>query len=885
MKGVNNMENLNLKYAVIDTEVLEDYFSLQVKNETMNTVAVYECYNDDDIKQVYKMLKSATRPMYAYSIDYDKVILNALCKFVENRTTNIVYHLRKISDYVIQHKINYFRLNADFWTESFFKIQKNDKYVDYKTLFQLSINRTKSMYSEKSIHDFLDEYGYILGKSKVFKNLIINSIPKIYFYYTIKVDKSIQMTISLKKLQLIHEGYNVKFDFSKYTKMADIKAAGLYEYFIQYSENDVLFLEKLFLDKPKDDIIKRYYAYKAVKQINPDIEIGINELYAENDTALITKILQIDRPNKNIEVDYTKLIKTNYPEFNRFVKFVSSNNDVKRDRELKDGYCNLFQKEYINDDYQILDNNKVDVVVNSFDTITINGTVVKFGLGGAHGAIDKYIGENLKHLDYTSQYPSIILQYKHLFRNIINVELYEAVYNMRVDAKPKLKEIEKQFGRDSVEYKELDLLVSGLKLILNTAYGLINSNFELPISCKVLGRFICLKGQSLLLNLSYKLIELNNMILLVNVNTDGIIVKLPENCNIDQLIKDDIDGYFILGVDHINKIIQKDVNSYLKIMGNNLRKKGAFNIKVKQNINRHERLSVNTINAIRCINHQSVKILPVYFDTKWVDMEEKSYYLTTPDKGKIAIKQTKKPEILSINGEQMYFTDNQDDADLGIYQKYARIVESKILDFTFVNSDIKNIPYIEEPINPDSDENNKLKRKIKRQLYKLFVDDKDKIGFVGYKGNNKANSYHDGNPVKPLIHYNMTQIQNSTYCKGFSLTPNGTFVIFDIDLFDKNTGNLKPGWKKCKSLIEVLQSQNTFECWNNKTEKINRKFIFKCSEDINLINDYDGYIEILKDKATIYSLPDNSDIIYSCNFEEPKTLNLDILRGHLKKTC
>jgi len=112
------------------------------------------------------------------------------------------------------------------------------------------------------------------------------------------------------------------------------------------------------------------------------------------------------------------------------------------------------------------------------------------------------------------------------------------------------------------------LIVDGLKLIMNTAYGLINSNYKLPISCKVLGRFICLKGQALLLNLAYKIISFDANIKLINVNTDGLIIKLPDEKNhdyIQHIIDDDRNGYFTLGSDKIDLLVQSDVNSYIKI--------------------------------------------------------------------------------------------------------------------------------------------------------------------------------------------------------------------------------------------------------------------------------------------------------------------------------
>jgi len=872
----------NLRYLVIDTETLEDYFSLQYKNEK-GISKVYECYNDNDIHKLYALLTRVKRPMYCYSIDYDKIMINALCKFVESKTINICYHLRQVSNYIINHKIDYFRLNKLFWTDCYFKIKESDIDLSQKEIWDQSILKCKQLNPNQKTREFIDLYQRILGKSKVFKSLIINSIPKINFYYTVKNDKSLQMTISLKKLQLIYEGYNIKFDFNKYTKIADIKKDGLYDTFIEYSLNDVNFLDTIFKDKPLKDITKRIYAVQAVKQINPDIEISDIEIYSENDTALITKLLSIDKPNKVFTVDYTKHIKTNYKQFNDFVKFVSENNNlISKDRELKETYCSKFKKEYITDDYTIVNDN-VDLQINSFDTLIINNTSIKFGLGGVHGAIPSYISENLLHLDYTSQYPSIILQYKELFKNIINVDLYEAVYNMRIESKPKLKLIENEKGIDSPEYKELLLIVEGLKLILNTAYGLINSNFELPISFKPLGRFICLKGQSLLLNLAYKLIKYNNDISLVNVNTDGIILKLPENCNIDQLIKEDIDGYFVLGVDKIKKIIQRDVNSYLKIMENeSLKTKGAFNLKIKQHINKNEQLSVLLQNAIRLINNQSVQILPVYFDIKWINKEEKAYYLTNSINGSIAIKNTVKPQILSIDNEMFYFTDNKDLADLSLYQKYSRIIMDRILTFSMTNTE-KNLPFIENTLIEDTEENNKSKKTLKLKLTKLFnLTDKNKnlLGFVGFKGDTKTNSYINGKPIKPLIHYTMTKIQNSTYCKGFSLTSGDKFLIIDVDIFDKHTNKPKIGFQICNLLINKLKEQNTFECWNDKTIRTNRKFIFKCNDKILIKSPYNKYIEILTQKATILTL-DEVNIKYDCNWIEPIEFNLNEFKEYI----
>ncbi len=882
---------LNLKYSIIDTECLEDYFSLQAKSEK-SEVQVYECYSDEDCYQLYNQLKKVTRPMYFYSIDYDKVMLNALCKLVEKKETNILYHLRKINDYIIQDKLDYFRLNAEFWIDCYFYIKKTNEYMEHDEVFELAKIKIKSMYPQ--YHGFIDNYSHIFGKSKVFKNLIMNSIPKIYYYYNIDVNKTIKPSISLKKLQLIHEGYNIKFDFSKYTKIADIKKDGLFDKWIEYSKNDVLFLEKLFLAKPKDDITKRFYAYKAIKQINPDFEIDINVLFSENNTTLISKILEIPNPVKNFEFDYEEHIKTDHPDFNHLVSFVNQNNFIKKDKDLKNKYCQDYEKDYITDDQTIVNDDKIDLLIGSFMELIINGTKVKIGLGGCHGAIDQYIGENLIHLDYTSQYPSIILQYKEFFRNIINVDLYEAVYNLRITSKTKLSELKVKIeeaykiiedggnemgdiaeqGPQIEEWEkekiELELIVEGLKLILNSCYGLINSNFNISIACKKLGRFICLKGQSLIINLATKLINKCPDIKLININTDGIICKIPEGVNIDGIIEQDRDGYFTLGVKQYKSIIQKDVNSY--ILDNKV--KGNFNIKIKQNINRHERISVNAINAIRLIQNKEIKFLPIFFDTKWIDKEEKRYYFTTKENGVKAIKRTAKPEILYIDNELMYFTDDINKADKSLYKKYAEITKNKILNFTWVNPTNTNKPYVEVELIEDIDENILVKRLEKRKLYKLLGTGiaSKYIGFTGYKGSIKANSYYPLKPIVPLVYYTMTQIQNSTYCQGFSLhNIDNSFIIIDIDALDKTTGRGKWGFGVLNFIIPLLREAKTFEVWNSQTLKFNHKYIFKNPDPkINYkVNDkYSKFIELI-DKGVIWSMKHSErQYFYQGEFKE-----------------
>lgn len=536
------MNDFKLKYLIADTECLSDYFSFQCKNESNDKIYIYECYNDNDIRELYQLLSVSTRPQYYYSIDYDKVMLNALCKMVEKNYTDIIPKLREINDLIIQQKLNYFRLNRSFWCDYYFKYKENNPELKHQELFKRSANNFIGVERE-----LIDNFPAVLGQSEVIKNMIINSIPKIMYYFSIRKDNSIIPTISLKNLQLINENYNIKFDFNKYKSIKDIKKDGLYDKWIQYSKNDISSLEKIFLGKPKEDIEKRSYAIEAVKKVKPEFLETDKMLYSENNTELITGMLKLpkDKINYDFPLDYTELIKTNYEKFNKFVEFVNDQKEIKKDHDIKTNYSNYYETNFIDDDKQILDEaGNVSTQINSFDIINIKNDIndidMKIGFGGAHGAIPEYVGENLLHYDYDGYYPSIILQYKHLFKNIIDVDLYEAIYHMRNDSKPELEKLENEFddlkksikdekdlrnlliGPKEKQIEELNKIVIGEKLILNSAFGLINSNYNIPIAFKPLGRFICLKGQGEILNLIDKLKDKHKI---VNINTDGLIVE------------------------------------------------------------------------------------------------------------------------------------------------------------------------------------------------------------------------------------------------------------------------------------------------------------------------------------------------------------------------
>lgn len=884
------MDIKDIKYNIIDIECLyykkdgvnSGYFSYQYLTDEMKEAKIFECRQDKHFHILYKALSNTDRPMYCYSIDYDKLMINCLCKMVEKGITNIAWKLRNISDFMIDGDVNFFQLNKEFWVDIYYKNQNNENIDD---LYQWSLDRLKENKSQPEI-EFINRYDWLFGKSKLFNRLNILEIPKIMYYYTIRQDNKPRMTISLKKLQLFHENYNIKFNFSKYMNMVDIEKDGLYDEFIKYSLNDVDFLKRFWEGKCKDDIIKRIYAVKAVKKLRPDFEVSDRAIYSENNTKLINEILKIDNPEKDIKINYLDYVKTPYSDFNRFVSFTTLNQDITKDSQLKKLYCEKYDKLYENDDTKKYEDGQVETIVNTIDELNINGIMVKYGYGGIHGAIEKYISEDLIHLDYRSQYPSIILQYKELFRNIIDVDLYEQIYNMRnFEIKPKIKElyteykqldqdikdqlviIEKggndgadiaickdyytRFGQIEKEIEELTKLEIGLKLILNTTYGLINSNFRLPIANKTLGRLICLKGQSMLLNLMYKLGKTE----IGNVNTDGIIIKNTENLDIDQIVKDDEDRYFVLGVTKIDKLIQKGVNSYIKISNGKMKTKGEFNLSIKNIIMKHDKY-IGLHNALRMIEKKSNEIYPIYFNRKYVDIQghedsfkDNAWYLTDKENGNIAIKKTIRPLILGCEGEIMYFTDDKEKARIAEYTKFAQLTYNKIMEHR-LNDNSKGIKYFPYKIISDEDiESIKEKRSIKRKLSKILQRDEILIsGKLDMTNENKDILCKGNDPIKELNNYTMTDIIKSKHIIGFYLDSNSYHMI--------STDNLEQQ--------EYLDNLNTLTV----THKSGRKcYIFKefdkeylsCFKEVK----YQNGISI-----PLYTL----DETYTCNFKELQCL-------------
>lgn len=194
-----------------------------------------------------------------------------------------------------------------------------------------------------------------------------------------------------------------------------------------------------------------------------------------------------------------------------------------------------------------------------------------FGFGGLHGAIDHpcHVTGQILHVDVGSYYPSLLIAWDLVTRAARKPEQYKNVYDTRMALKAAGKK------KEQAPYKKLLNALSGaMKDATNPAYDPRNNN------C------MCINGQLMLLDLIEHL-EVVPGFQLIQSNTDGLIIKVPDTDEAFEMVDDICFDWesrcstdkcsILLGLDTISEIYQKDVNNYLWIDAEgNVERKGAY---------------------------------------------------------------------------------------------------------------------------------------------------------------------------------------------------------------------------------------------------------------------------------------------------------------------
>lgn len=197
-------------------------------------------------------------------------------------------------------------------------------------------------------------------------------------------------------------------------------------------------------------------------------------------------------------------------------------------------------------------------------TTEVCGIPHQFGWGGLHGAPEKPIHRKgfLLHVDVTSFYPSIMIQYDMLSRNVRDKSVYKKIYDTRVALKKAGKK------KEQAPYK----------IILNSTYGICKDAASSAYDPQMANN-VCINGQLLLLDL---LEHLEGHCEVIQSNTDGLIIQIEDT---DEAF-DTVDAicaewenrtHMKLGFDVITEIWQKDVNNYIfRFEDGKLERKGAY---------------------------------------------------------------------------------------------------------------------------------------------------------------------------------------------------------------------------------------------------------------------------------------------------------------------
>jgi len=205
-------------------------------------------------------------------------------------------------------------------------------------------------------------------------------------------------------------------------------------------------------------------------------------------------------------------------------------------------------------------------------SVIYKGFKYDFGTGGIHGCIkpgiytsdDEYV---IIDADVTSLYPSIAVLNKlypqHLGEGFVDV--YNDILNQRKQAKKE--------GKMSIS--------DALKLSLNGAYGKSNSEDSFLYDPKFT-MSITLNGQLMLAMLAERLIDNIPNITILQINTDGITIKLPKHhIKTYEFICKEWEHHTKLELEFVeySKMIIRDVNNYISVKTNNaIKYKGAFEI-------------------------------------------------------------------------------------------------------------------------------------------------------------------------------------------------------------------------------------------------------------------------------------------------------------------
>ena len=190
--------------------------------------------------------------------------------------------------------------------------------------------------------------------------------------------------------------------------------------------------------------------------------------------------------------------------------------------------------------------------------VNVAGVEHLFAYGGLHGALEHFMykGE-MWQIDAASYYPTLMIQYNYMSRNLKDPSKFEEIYKDRIAAKKTNKP-----------------KADALKLMINTAYGAMKSEYNDMYDAKMANQ-VCITGQLFLTDLIEKI---EPYCKLVQSNTDGIlIIPYDKDKIIEEVHKVEQRTRVNFEIDKCSGVWQKDVNNYImSFEDGHVKTKGAY---------------------------------------------------------------------------------------------------------------------------------------------------------------------------------------------------------------------------------------------------------------------------------------------------------------------
>lgn len=311
----------------------------------------------------------------------------------------------------------------------------------------------------------------------------------------------------------------------------------------------------------RDVFWERYDTFETdwgvVQLINEDRDEPDETLISKSETQLTAIMLGAKKPK--------------IPRADEFEFSLPANVEIKRYKNVYDWYANKENRRY---NVWSIEKNKI--VKNQLN-IDISGTPHIFGYGGVHGSIDQFSyicadDEIIITADVSSFYPSFLIKYHSLSRNVPDPSKYKQIYYQRLKYKAEKNKKQKP-----------------LKLVLNKTSGGMKAETSELYDPKMNNQ-MCVSCQLYLLDLAEHL-ELAGFedYVLLQSNTDAVYFKIKKKdkeAAIDICKEWMARTNFELEFTECTKIYQKDVNNYLLVtVDGDIKTKGAY-VKEQTNLTR-----------------------------------------------------------------------------------------------------------------------------------------------------------------------------------------------------------------------------------------------------------------------------------------------------------